>query len=216
VEGGAGTARFELWNDGITDVTVPYSIRTRNPDTGGGSSVLRIEGQAPGVPVTGLQLVPAGSWVQVPVNVSLDEYEPLLRDEIVLAADLDGDQVHDDELASTHVASGTDTSLALVGVGPSRGGSQAPGLTLRAAPNPFGSATTLMFRLAQEARVEVDVLDVTGRRVRRVTSERHPAGDRQMIWDGRDDAGAAVAAGVYLARVRAGAEEGVVRVLRLR
>ena len=216
VESGAGIARFELWNDGFPDVTVPYSIRTRNPETGAPSTVLRIEGQAPGVPWTGSQFLPAGSWAPVAVNVALDEHEPLLRDEIVLVADLDGDQIYDDELASTHVASGTDTSLALVGVVPSRGSSAVLGLTLRAAPNPFGSVTTLMFRLARETQVEVDVMDVTGRRVRHVTSERLAAGDRRVIWDGRNDTGTRVPAGVYLARVRAGTEEGVVRVLRLR
>jgi sugar lactone lactonase YvrE len=215
LESRTGTATFTLFNDGPIGVTVPWSIRTRDPETGGASSVLRLEGQAAGVPWSGSQFVPANGSAPVPVSVALDEYEPTLRDEIVLAADLDGDLTYDDDLASTHVASGVDTSLALVGVG-GVAGATARGLSLRATPNPFGSVTTLAFRIAHATRVEVDVHDVTGRRVRRVTSARLEAGDRQVIWDGRDDAGAAVAAGVYLARVRAGAEEGVVRVLRLR
>jgi streptogramin lyase len=215
LESRTGTATFTLFNDGPIGVTVPWSIRTRNPETGGASSVLRLEGQAAGVPWSGSQFVPANGSAPVPVNVALDEYEPTLRDEIVLAADLDGDLTYDDDLASTHVASGVDTSLALVGVGHDAGVA-AHGLSLRAAPNPFGSVTTLAFRLGQAARVEVEVHDVTGRRVRHMPSARLEAGDRRVIWDGRDDAGAAVAAGVYLARVRAGAEEGVVRVLRLR
>jgi DNA-binding beta-propeller fold protein YncE len=210
----SGVATFTLVNDGPSGVTVPFRVQTRDPETGAPSSVLRLEGQPAGTPWTGSLFVPAGGSAPLPVDVTLDEYEPFLPDEIVLATDLDGNLAYDD-VASTHVASGSDTSLALVGVGPAPGMS-AHGFSLHAAPNPFGTNTALMFRLAQATRVEVDILDVSGRRVRRVTSARLEQGVRRVTWDGRDEAGAAVPAGVYLARVRAGADQSVVRLLRLR
>jgi hypothetical protein len=148
------------------------------------------------------------------VNVSLDEHEPFLRDEIVLADDLDGNLAYDD-IASTRVAAGDDTSLALLGVGP-RAERPTRGITLRAAPNPFGGVTAFSFTLAQAAPVELDVVDVTGRRVRRVFASRLEPGEQRVTWDGRDDRGARLPAGVYLGRVRAGSATAVVRLLRMR
>jgi flagellar hook assembly protein FlgD len=114
------------------------------------------------------------------------------------------------------VSAGDDTSLAFVGVSP---GSELPprrGLELRAAPNPFGATTSVSFALARDERVEVDVLDVSGRRVRRLVAASLSAGEHRLTWDGRDDAGASVRAGLYLARVRAGSDLSVVRLLRVR
>ncbi len=215
-EGGTGTAMFTIFNDNTFGVTLPYSIRTRDPITGGASGVLRLEGQAAGVPWASSGFIPGGSALQIPVDVTLDEYEPFLRDELVFTADLDGDQVFDTDLAATRVAAGNDTSLALVGVQPPRAAPPARHLAVAATPNPFAASTQIAFQLAREASVEVDILDITGRRVRHVASANFRAGSWRVAWDGRNHDGMRAPAGVYLARVRAGAEEGVVRLLRLR
>jgi flagellar hook assembly protein FlgD len=49
--------------------------------------------------------------------------------------------------------------------------------------------------------IAVVLLDVSGRVVRRLMSGAHPAGDYRLLWDGRDDDGREVAAGVYLTRI---------------
>jgi hypothetical protein len=216
IEGGTGTAMFTVYNDNAFGVSLPYSIRTRDADTGGASSVLRLAGQAAGVPWSATQFIPGGGAVQIPVTVTLDEYEPFLRDEVVLAADLDGDQSYDEELATTRVAAGLDTSMALVGVPPPKSIGRPAGLQVWATPNPFSSSTRLSFHLPSESVVEIDILDVAGRRVRHLTSAGFGAGGSHVDWDGRRETGARVLAGVYLARVRASGQEGVVRVLRVR
>lgn len=71
-----------------------------------------------------------------------------------------------------------------------------------AAPNPFRSSTTLRFTLAQNERYAVTVHDLSGRRVRELESGRGRAGEHTVSWDGRTDAGASAAPGVYLIRVR--------------
>jgi flagellar hook assembly protein FlgD len=48
------------------------------------------------------------------------------------------------------------------------------------------------------------IYDVQGRRVKALVNETMPAGDHTIRWDGMDDAGNAVADGVYFANVRAG------------
>ena len=60
----------------------------------------------------------------------------------------------------------------------------------------------LRFRLATSpAEVRVEVFEVTGRRVRSLLDRRMTRGTHIVGWDTRDDAGRAVAPGVYLARL---------------
>ncbi len=87
-----------------------------------------------------------------------------------------------------------------------QGGTGAPaasevGVRIVAAPNPFQSATTISFVAADETRVETEILDVRGRRVRRVAGAACAAGTCRVEWDGRDESGEPVAGGVYLVRV---------------
>lgn len=92
-------------------------------------------------------------------------------------------------------------------------------------PNPFPTAdrayTCLWFDLAQPARVDLAILDLRGRAVRRLIpgpdlsgvlppgrygrgAAGGPACDTRLVWDGTADDGRIVPAGVYLYRLRAG------------
>ncbi len=82
---------------------------------------------------------------------------------------------------------------------PSPLGSRDFGLT--AAPNPFNPATVLTIRLDRADLPRVVLFDLAGRRVRELCHERRPAGPSLVHWDGRDDGGREVPAGVYLARL---------------
>lgn len=76
-----------------------------------------------------------------------------------------------------------------------------------AAPNPLRSQTWLRFRLDAPERVTALIVDVAGRRVRRLMDEPSlAAGDHAIAWDGRDEAGSPVPGGVYLLLLSAGAE----------
>lgn len=70
-------------------------------------------------------------------------------------------------------------------------------------PNPAPGRVTLGFRLHRPGRVEVDVLDVAGRRIRSLPAPVRGSGEGRLEWDGRDDHGRRLAAGVYILRVRA-------------
>jgi endonuclease/exonuclease/phosphatase family metal-dependent hydrolase len=72
------------------------------------------------------------------------------------------------------------------------------------APNPFTDRTTLRFALPEEANVLVGIYDVTGRIVRTLAAGRMPSGARELVWDGKDDAGADVASGIYFCRAEVG------------
>ena len=78
-----------------------------------------------------------------------------------------------------------------------------------AAPNPFNPATTIAYTLPRAATVRLDIYDVSGRRIRNlVDGVSEAAGPHRVIWDGSDDHGRAVPAGVYVYRLEAaGARE---------
>jgi spore coat protein A len=63
--------------------------------------------------------------------------------------------------------------------------------------------TELAIDLQRAADVEVRIFDVLGREVRGLEPFLLPAGERRVQWDGRDNGGRAVPAGVYFYQVRA-------------
>jgi flagellar hook assembly protein FlgD len=52
--------------------------------------------------------------------------------------------------------------------------------------------------------VRLEVYDVAGRRVRTLIDHFMPAGRQSIVWNQRDDAGAALGAGVYFTRLQVG------------
>ena len=70
-------------------------------------------------------------------------------------------------------------------------------------PNPARASLTLRFALPHEAPVRLAIYDVTGRRVRELTSGAQAAGEHAVAWDLRDERGQAVGAGLYFARLEA-------------
>ncbi len=70
----------------------------------------------------------------------------------------------------------------------------------RPMPNPARGATTLRFALPAAGSVRLEVLDVTGRRVWGL-AQTLPSGAQAFRWDGRDDSGRPLGAGLYLVRL---------------
>jgi hypothetical protein len=131
------------------------------------------------------------------------------------AHDLDGDGDLDlsvvDELSDSLYVFFNESALTVLPA-PDAGG----GLRMRASPNPApASGTDLILAGAAGGRVEIDVLDVRGRRVRRLGAATL-TGATRVSWDGRDGRGSPVAAGAYVvvARGPAGSASTVVRIVR--
>ncbi len=82
--------------------------------------------------------------------------------------------------------------------------------------NPFVARTSVRFDLARAARVRLDVYDVGGRLRRRLLENAFAVpGSYNVAWDGRDDVGQAVAAGVYFYSLRTDRETQSARVVRV-
>ncbi len=83
-------------------------------------------------------------------------------------------------------------------------------------PNPSTASVHLEWVQPHRGRVRIDVFDVAGRRVAKVLDESRDAGESFATWDGRDERGGEVAAGVYFVRLRAGETSSVRKLVRLK
>lgn len=89
----------------------------------------------------------------------------------------------------------------------------APGARLRAAPNPFNPSTTITVETSTAAMQALWVRDVAGRPVRLLQRDRFAAGSRTVEWDGRDDRGRSLPAGVYMVTLDAGEHRAAHRIV---
>lgn len=71
-------------------------------------------------------------------------------------------------------------------------------------PNPFNPRTTVSFTLNIRQHVRLEVYDAAGRLVTTLAEQKFPAGEHDVIWDGRNSAGGKVSSGVYFVKFTAG------------
>lgn len=74
------------------------------------------------------------------------------------------------------------------------------------APNPFDAFTRIEFAHSGGS-LDIGIFDVRGRRVRRLLQRNETRGDHVIEWDGRDDAGRSLSAGVYFYVIRSKASQ---------
>jgi hypothetical protein len=83
-------------------------------------------------------------------------------------------------------------------------------------PNPCREGTTIRFGLARELPVALRVFDVDGHLVRTLLHETLPTGEHRIDWNGFDNRGQPVPAGVYFYKLDAGPDAATRKLLLLR
>ena len=71
-------------------------------------------------------------------------------------------------------------------------------------PNPFNPSTTISYALSEHAQVTLKVYNMLGQVVATLVDESQTAGYKSVVWNGRNDSGAALGSGMYLYRMTAG------------
>ena len=71
-------------------------------------------------------------------------------------------------------------------------------------PNPFNPETTLRYDVPETGTVLLAIYALTGQSVRTLVAGERSSGTYSIVWDGTDDAGRALASGVYLCRMESG------------
>jgi len=84
-------------------------------------------------------------------------------------------------------------------------------------PNPFNPRTTLVYELEQSGTVDLHIYDLAGKLIRVLKHGAwQTAGQHRVLWDGRDDRGCDVAAGVYLSSLQSGETRAMGRMALIR
>ena len=71
-------------------------------------------------------------------------------------------------------------------------------------PNPFNPTTTISYDLPERAQVTLDIYDILGKQIKTLVNQSQDAGNKIAVWDGTDNLGRQVSAGVYLYQIQAG------------
>jgi hypothetical protein len=71
-------------------------------------------------------------------------------------------------------------------------------------PNPFNPETTLLYETTHPVLIRLSIMDMLGREIIVLVSERKHAGLHRVMWDGRNRSGKPAAGGIYLAVLQTG------------
>ncbi len=74
----------------------------------------------------------------------------------------------------------------------------------QAFPNPFNPITTIRFDLPEKSKVNVTIYNLMGEEIKDLVNGEMPMGFHSVVWDGTNQVGQTVSAGVYLYRIKAG------------
>ena len=64
-------------------------------------------------------------------------------------------------------------------------------------PNPFNTSTALNYQLFANSMVKIDIFNILGYRVKTVLNEKQTPGYKTIVWDGKNESGLPVGAGLY-------------------
>ena len=91
-----------------------------------------------------------------------------------------------------------------------------PSSSLRPYPNPFTGSMVISYNLPVEERVNIEIYNSLGQRIKTLLGEKKPPGYHSLVWDGTDSSGRRVASGVYFCTLKAGNSVRIQKMLFLR
>lgn len=83
-------------------------------------------------------------------------------------------------------------------------------------PNPFNPRTTISYDLPSDADVSIIIYDAIGQEIRHLVSQHYTAGRYSVQWDAKDFMGRSVGSGVYIAKIKAGPNTALQKMLLLK
>lgn len=83
-------------------------------------------------------------------------------------------------------------------------------------PNPFNPRTTISYDLPTNTDVSIIIYDAIGQEIRQLVSQHYTAGRYSVQWDAKDFMGRSVGSGVYIAKIKAGPNTAIQKMLLLK
>jgi len=86
----------------------------------------------------------------------------------------------------------------------------------RVYPNPSSKAMSISYNIAARTNAVIIIYDVAGRVVRELVKGKHDPGSYTLTWDGRDNRGKGVSAGVYFLSLATSDYQGIQKIIQVR
>jgi hypothetical protein len=71
-------------------------------------------------------------------------------------------------------------------------------------PNPFNPSTTIRYDLPKTVNVLLKIYNILGQEVKMLVNETQTAGEKKVVWDGKDHLSNDVGSGIYIYQIQAG------------
>jgi hypothetical protein len=84
----------------------------------------------------------------------------------------------------------------------------------KAYPNPFRENITLEYQLQQDGRVEIQINNILGQKIKSLIKNDQQAGLHRIKWDGMDESGSLVRTGMYYITLRTPTDKKVFKVMK--
>ncbi len=68
-------------------------------------------------------------------------------------------------------------------------------------PNPFNPTTTIEYRIPSSGEVEINIFNIQGKLIRKLTDSQQIPGVHKIIWDGKDNYKISAASGIYFCQI---------------
>ena len=80
-------------------------------------------------------------------------------------------------------------------------------------PNPFSTNLTIEYLIANNSKVELSIIDSSGRMIRKLMNEKKNKGVHKVLWDGKSENGTMIKPGVYFCNIKVGKNSKFLRIL---
>ena len=84
----------------------------------------------------------------------------------------------------------------------------------KAYPNPFREHLTIEYQLQQDGRVEIQINNILGQKIKSLIKEDQHAGLQRVKWDGIDESGSLAGNGMYYITLRTPTDKKVIKVMK--
>ena len=71
-------------------------------------------------------------------------------------------------------------------------------------PNPFNPETLIKFHLQEKSLVSIEIFNVKGQLIKKLTEQEFNSGSHSVLWDGTDSNNKKISAGIYFYKMRSG------------
>lgn len=73
-------------------------------------------------------------------------------------------------------------------------------------PNPFNPTTTIEYELNRSDKIQLEIFNIRGEKVKTLVNEFQNAGSYRIQWDGTNSNGSKLSSGIYFYTIKSGGE----------